>query len=399
MSETGTTLATTLFGTTLFSMFPEEKSMRNVVLRQLRNVAGIMIVSGLVATGTAFADAVQAGVTIPSDQPVPVITENGYGYTSGTYAIGTVQLNYTTVATTFPTGTFAVFKLNMKDVSTKGQAPDYLAGVRLSLDQNGGDNLTLTPDSSLFDVTGLGWTGSVLVTVSIPDSVATDPALNKDGGELVGHLTLAAARADGDPGDSHLKTTTNILVKIKLVHSTACLKVYDFISDASLANTITSTEVNVNTKGKVTATNPYGSLSENVMVVNSCATSESFDLRVFLDAWYSTQPTNNPGNAVFTFATAGEIDAAAFNIASFGLGTAQGQNLCLKNVTVPAGSTFLATVHMSINNGVLATALPASKVFSGFAANLTTAGSSCGGSLISIATPNPASAPLSFSIK
>jgi hypothetical protein len=366
--------------------------MRNVALRQLRTVAGLTIVIGLVATGTALADAVQAGVTIPSGQPVPVITENGYGYTPGTYAVGTVHLNYTTVGTTFPTGTFAVFRLNMSDVSTKGDnnTPDYPAS--LSLNQIGSDDLALTPASSLFSVTGIGWSDSVLVTIRIPDWVANDPLLNEDGDVLVAKLQLAP---ENNP---HLKTPTDILVKIKLVHSTACLKVYDFITDASLANTIASTEVNVNAKGKVTSTNPYGSLSENVMVVNTCGTSESFDLKVYLDSWFSTQPTNNPGNAVFTFATAGEIDAATFNISSFGLGTAQGQNLCLKNLTVPASSTLLATVHMSINNGSLATSLPASRVF-GFSANLTTAGSSCGGSLISIATPNPASAPLSFSIK
>jgi hypothetical protein len=230
------------------------------------------------------------------------------------------------------------------------------------------------------------------VTVSIPSSIAGDPALNEDGDVLVGHLQLAS-------DNPHLKTPTDILVKIKLVHPTACLKIYDFITDASLANTITSTEVNVNNKGKVTSTNPYGSLSENVMIVNTCALSESFDLRVYLDAWFSTQPNNNPGNAVFTFATAGEIDAAAFNIASFGTGTAQGQNLCLQNVTVPAGATFLATVHMGINNGQLATSLPASSIFSGFSASVTAAGSSCGGSLSTIATPNPMSAPLPFSMK
>jgi hypothetical protein len=272
---------------------------------------------------------------------------------------------------------------------TTGNKPDY--PVMLSLKQVGSDDLTLTPSATPPQVSGVGWSNSVLVTVSISDSVATDPLLNEDGDVLVAKLQLVA-------DSPHLKTPTDILVKIKLVHPTTCLKVYDFITDASLANIITSTEVNVNIKSKVTSTNPYGSLSQNVMVANTCATSESFDLRVYLDSWFSTQPTNNPGNAVFTFATAGEIDASTFNIASFGLGTAQGQNLCLKNVTVPAGSTFLATVHTNINNGSAASSLPANRIFSGFSANLTTAGSSCGGFLIS-ATPNPALAPLSFSIK
>jgi len=365
--------------------------MAGLSRRQLRTLVGLIIISGFIATGTAFADAVNASVTIPNGQPVPVMTENGSGYTPGTYAVGTIQLNYTTIGTTFPTGTFATFRLNMADFFTKGGTLTY--PVSLSLNQIGSDDLTLTPSSSPLSVSGIGWGASVLVTISVPNSVAGDPALNEDGDELVAHLQLKA-----DP--AQLKTPTDILIKIKLVHPTptACVKVYDFISDASLANTITSTEVNVNNKGKVTSTNPYGSLSHNVMVVNTCATSESFDLRVYLDAWFSTQPSNNPGNAVFTFSTGGEIDPSTFSIGAFGLGTAQGQNLCLQNVTVPAGSTFLATVHTNINNGLPASGLPGGG-FNGFTATLTTAGSSCGGSLISFATPNPASAPLPFSIK
>ena len=364
--------------------------MRISVRRQLSTLAVVMVATGSIFAGAAFADAVQAGVTIPAGQPVPVMTENGNGYTAGTYAVGTIHLNYTTVGTTFPAGTFAVFQLNMSDFSSRGNTPAYPAG--LSLNQIGSDNLTLTPSMSPLSVSGIGWSSSVLVTVSIPASVAADPALNEDGDVLVAHLQLAA-------DTPHLKTPTDILVKIKLVHPTACLKVYDFITDASLANTIAFTEVNVNTRGKVTSTNPYGSLSHNVMVVNTCGTSESFDLRVYLDAWFSTQPNNNPGNAVFSFATAGEIDSSAFNIASFGTGTGQGQNLCLQNVTVPAGSTFLTTVHTSINNGLLASGLPVSGIFGGFTANLTAAGSACGGALVTVATPNPTSAPLSFSIK
>jgi hypothetical protein len=364
--------------------------MRGFAKRQLRTVAMLTMVCGGVATGTAFADAVQAGVTIPTGQPVPVITENGSGYTPGTYAMGTIQLNYTAVGMTFPTGTIAVFELKLSEVFTKGQTPAY--PTALWLKQIGGDDLGLTPAKSPVEVSAAGWNDSVLVTISIPSSIAADPALNKDGSELVAKLQLSA-------DSPQLKTSTDILVKITLVHPTACLKVYDFITDASLANAITSTEVNVNNKGKVTSTNPYGSLSHNVMVVNICGADESFDLGVTLDPWFSTQPNSNPGNAVFTFATAGEIDPGSFNIGSFGAGTPQGQNLCLQNVTVPAGSTFLATVHTSINNGSLATSLPTTGVFGGFKSALTALGASCVGSPASSAMPNTASAPLSFSIK
>lgn len=361
--------------------------MGNASIGRLVAIAALTATCGVVASGTALADAVQAGVTIPAGQPVPVITENGSGYTPGTYGVGTIHLNYTVVGTTFPTGQFATFELKMSDFASKGQTPSYPA--LLTVSQNGNSPLLLTPATSPLSVSGLGWAGSTLVTISISDDVAADPALNEDGDVLVGKLQLVAE-------DQHLKTTTDILVQITLVHPTACLKVYDFMSDASLANTIISTEVNVNQRGKVTATNPYGSLSHNVMVVNTCGSTETFDLSIYLDSWFSTQGN---GNAVLTFTTAGEVDPSAFNLALFGTGSPKGQNLCLENITVAADTTFLATVHISINNGLLATGLPANGVFSGFSSKLTTTGLACGGDLLSFATPNPAATTLSFTIK
>jgi hypothetical protein len=358
--------------------------------RRLRVTGSFLVLSGLL-TGNAFADAVRVGVTIPAgQQQVPVLTENGQGYTQGSYALGTIHLDYTVVGTSFPAGALATFQLNMSDFYTSGRTPSY--PTLLSVSQNGSDKVMLTPASSPVQVSGIGWADSMLVTVSISPDVANDPDLDDDGDVLVGRLQLKA-------DDQHLKTTTDVLVKIRLVHPTACLKVYDFITDGSLANTLTTTEVNVNPRGKVTSTNPYGSLSQNVMVVNTCAASESFDLRMTLDPWFSTQPSNNPGNAVFTFSTEGELDVASFNLGTFGLGTPQGQNLCLQNVSVPGNSTYLATVHMSINNGLAATNLPASGLFDGFGAALTAAGASCTGAGVSSAAPNSVVAPLPFTIR
>ena len=69
------------------------------------------------------------------------------------------------------------------------------------------------------------------------------------------------------------------------------------------------------------STNPYGSLSQNVMVVNTCGTNETFDLKVYLDAWFSTQPNNNPGNAVTTLAAVGVASFSFVNSTSLTLGS------------------------------------------------------------------------------
>lgn len=353
--------------------------------------SGLVLTGVLLGAGTAFAkDGLQASVSIPAGEPVPVMTENGSGYTPGTYAIGDMHLDYTYVGMTFPTGPFATFTLNMGVYGiAKGQATSY--PVTLNLTDIGSPNVTLSPASSPLQVSGLNWTASVPVTISIPSFVALEPSLNADGTVLVGNFKLDAG--------NELKTVTNVQVKITLVHPTSCLKVYNFITDADLTNIITSTEVGVNRHGKVTSTNPYGSLSANLMVVNTCSTTETFDARAWLDPAFLTQPNNNPGNAVYTFATGGEIDPSTFNITSFGLGTGQGQNLCLQNVSLSAGSTFLVTVHMSINKDLTSTSLPAGGTFSGFGAGLYTAGYTCSGEPLSYATPNPVTAPLAFTIK
>jgi hypothetical protein len=370
--------------------------MRSATVSRIGRTALLLAIGVGAPTIATAKDAIRAGVTIPEGEPIPIVTENGSGYTPGTYAIGTIILDYTVVAPAFPIGALATFRLNLSLYDVSGR-PDPTYPLEVALTDLGSPHLTLSPATASMTATAPGWNGSVLVTLVIPSEVASDPALNEDGAQLVSSLRIAT------PGEPHVDTVTNVLVKVKLVHPTACLKVYDFITDTTLANTVTSTEVSVNPRGKVTSTNPYGTLSQNVLIANTCATSEVFDLRTYLDSAFSTQPSNNPGNAVFTFATAGEVDPASFNIGAFGAGTAAGQNLCLQNVTVSAGTSFLVTVKMSINNGMSADLLPGGGtgpgVFSGFGAALYHAASACALPMVSIADPNPLAAPLPFTIR
>src|SRR5918993_218024 len=172
--------------------------------RRLRVTGSFLVMSGLL-TGNAFADAVRAGVTVPAgQQQVPVLTENGQGYTQGTYAVGTIHLDYTVVGTSFPAGAFATFQLNMSDVYTSGRAPSY--PTLLSISQNGSDKVGLTAANSPVSVWGIDWPSSGMVTVSISPEVAGDPELDDDGDVIVGKLQLAS-------DDQHLKTTTDVLVK------------------------------------------------------------------------------------------------------------------------------------------------------------------------------------------
>jgi hypothetical protein len=360
-------------------------------MKRVITISAILLALGM----TCFAkDAIQASVT-PTNGGTPIITANGNPYSVGTYGVGTIQLWYTVNALAFQPGELARFRLGLSDAHYSLN-PQTAYPVSLNLGQIGSTDLILSSAPALFSPTGPGWNSSSEISISIPASTSQNPTLNVDGTELVGNLRLTTS-----PEGAHLDTVTNVQVHVKLVHPSNCIRVFEFITDESLTTVVSSTEVNVS-RGKtpkVTSTNPYGQFSNNILIANTCAISHSFDLRALLDASFQTNPHDNPGNAVFTYQKSGYVDPASFNIAGFGTGTAKGQQLCLQNVNIPAGETFLAAIHMGIIKGVPPESLPLAAAMFGFSAEVYGAGSNCSGALDIQATPNPVSTKLTFSMK
>lgn len=349
----------------------------------------LALLTAAVVISSPAKDAINASVT-PVSGSAPIVVNNGNPYSNGTFAVGTIQLFYTVKAFQFPSGQFATFQVGLRD-QNETQNPTTVYPVTLNLVQTGSSNLTLTPVPASFNVTGTGWTSSSMVTVSIPSAVAQDPSLNIDGTDLVGNLQLETS-----PQGAHLDTATTIQVHIKLIHPTACLRFFDSITDEAFTTTVTSTVVNLGGHPqKVVATTPFGQFSDNLLVVNTCGVSESFDIKAGLNSDFETTPHGNPGNAVFTYFTSGYVDPNSFNIAGFGTSTPEGEQLCLTGISVSAGDTFLMAVHMGIDKGMLPSQLPSSNSFM-FSGGLYASGSSCSGTPDSLATPNPVSASLSF---
>jgi hypothetical protein len=313
------------------------------------------------ASTLAFAnDKLTSSVTIPTGQPTPVIVNNGVPN-------GTIQLWYTYIGTSFPCGTFATFTLNLQDAVGSGAAPSY--PVTLNLAQSGsGTPVQLSASPSAFSVSDATWNGSSTVAVSIDCTKLGAPA---DGQDIVGNLNESTT-----PSGSHLDTISTIQVHIKLAFpsASACLKLYSFVTEqdtGTLLNTVSVVKKKSN--GTVTSTNP-GTISADGMVVNTCPDPETFDLGIGLDKNWQTIPSNNPGNATFTYTETGEVDPANFSLAAFGSGTPQGETPCLGNVTLASGDSFLATVHSQIISGNSASNLPTAFSFS---ASLSTANTSC----------------------
>lgn len=324
------------------------------------------------ASASAFANDQLTSSVTPLTGPTPVIVNNGV-------PSGTIQLWYHVVGSQFTCGQFAQFTLNLQDAAgTTGQSPSYPVTLNLA-DSGNGTPVQLAPATSSLSVADNIWSGSTTVTVNIDCSKLGAPT---DGQDIVGNLNVSTS-----PSGSHLNTISTIQVHIVLAFpaESACLKLYSFQNDPTSGDLLTTVTLQEKTDRKtlittVTTTNP-GTISTDGLVVNTCPDPKSFDLGIGLDSNWLTSPSNNPqeGNSTSTYTESGELDpmSTGFSIPTTG-GTQQGLTLCLSNVTLASGDSYLATVHSQINSGMLASSLPATAFT--FSAALSTAGTSCSSS-------------------
>ena len=343
-------------------------------------------------------DAIAASVSVsgPCTQP-DAIVYNGNPYSSGTYAVGTIQILYVVVADQFPVSSFGCFDLTLQDIRVADKnLPDY--PVTLNLRQTGSANLQLTPAAFSFVVSGLGGVQGtpVSVNISIPAGVHTDPSLNGDGAELVGNLQL-----ETDPKGSKLGTVTTIQVKIKLVHPTQCLKTYHYILDNDTLQVLSSLVVNIGDHGpnkdKVISSNP-GVIFDAVLLVNTCAAPQTFDLSLLKSAFFDL---GGNGNQVFSYTKAGAEDLSEFLSTGLPTGTPHQLNLCLENLSLSGNTAMLVTDKLKIVSGTAKTDLPATPPGFTFSAELSGPNTSCGGSPLSasVVSPNPNPINLTYSLK
>ena len=315
-------------------------------LRVLRVVTLALIASSTLSAAAFAGEDIRPAVTIPNGQAVPIITENGNPYAQGSYAIGTLRLEYTVVAFTFPAGPFASFNLGLQTVSKNGAATVYPA--TLNLGQTGSSNLELLPTPASFSVTGHPWSDTASIAIEIPASVASDPALNLDGSTLVAKLQLSAN------GGAKLGTPTNIQVKIRLVHPTACVRMYTFLTDMGLDNVITDMTLTYSTSNgnlnKITNVSPSTQVRHNILLVNTCAADETIDLAIGKDPRFDFGPNGAPAKAVFIYSTVGELTPGAIDLSTWTDGPKLGKVLQVLDLELPAGETVLVTSHLKFDD-------------------------------------------------
>ncbi len=180
----------------------------------------------------------------------------------------------------------------------------------------------------------------------------------------------------------------------------ACLKLYSFETSQDTGTLLSSITVNTNKSGSILSTQP-GQISVDALAANTCTKPVSFDLAVTLDPAWNTNPDGKAGNATFAYTAKKIFDPKTYSPAAFGPGAPQGRSLCLSNLTLNSGSSFLMTVHAAIISGTLTKNLPQSGRFS-FSTTIYTGGSNCSEPKLGptiVGPDNPAGSTLPFTIK
>src|SRR6266480_28064 len=354
-------------------------------MRVSRVFSMVSTVAFLLAIGSGEVWAAKDHLKVSINEVSPNIvslTEGGSGLAQGDLSdSASIKVQYELTAFSFPTGPvfFGTFNLGV-EIENRSALPgsdsDYSKPLSVNIDQPGSDGLNLLVSAApaiYSGITGPGNLGTSIVTITTNCTLA-NPCPTADGSELVANLQFSAG--------AQLNTSVKIQVRIKLVHPDDCLKLYNFLTDQELVSNVTSTQVVVvksgKNAGKVTSTTPFGQFSDNILVVNTCAGGQSFDLKITLDPSFDTNPNDNPGNAVFTYIAGEQVDPASFDISKFSSQTPQGQTLCLANISLDNEETLLATVHMGIRRGIQYTALSSSPFT--FLGDLFQANSDCSGS-------------------
>jgi hypothetical protein len=219
--------------------------------------------------------------------------ENGNPLSPGTYAIGTLKIFMIVSATEWP-ASLGNIRLDLAvDQGKPNPATDYT--VPILLRQVGGD-LDLAPVPSTFGVWGLGFTGSSLIGITVPDAIRNDPSLNEDGVELVGNLQIEPTAVR-----KNLDTVTTVRIFAKLVHpdEVSCLRTVSFITDNGKTTNLSVDPNGITINYKVNPSFSVQSLSPsqtlfNTLVVNSCAESKTFDLDLDVDSGFSVPSSGQP---------------------------------------------------------------------------------------------------------
>jgi len=278
--------------------------------------------------------------------PDAIVTYNGQGLTPGTYAIGTIMVDYFVTGWQFPADWERRFKICLDTQAIgKGAATNYPANVYVKQVGNSGLDIggvvaTVGFDSAADDPAPADDTKCFDVTASVGSSAPVDP---EDGQSLVANL-----QEETDVGE-HLDTPTTVKVRLTILHPTACVRALHLVSNQDFTIDVGATGIaeSVNKSNKKLASHPVD-LQHLLVLVNACSTTQTVDVNTRI----------NPNFEVFAHngirtSSLGQEFADADELLGYGLDWNDLDNLnpaelCLVNVEIPAGESFLFTRRVRV---------------------------------------------------
>ena len=305
------------------------------------------------AAGAAQAkDAVATAIYDANGDGYPVfVTENGAGMVPGTYAIGTIMVDYFVTGFQFPTDWQGSFRmcLDSRQATSTGRTTQYPANVYVK--QVGAADLAIGGIPATVNFGGVNddpdpGTGAKCVNVSakVPSAVAGDPSLQADGTTLVANLQELT-----DSG-AHLDTPTTVKVRVTLLHPTACVRAVhlvannDFTEDLGVAGITES----IGAPQYKLASKPVD-LQHLLTVVNTCSEAQTVDINAAINENFTVFQANGIRTTSLSQEVADAEELLGAGLSWDDMDNVNPAEMCLLNVVIPGNQSFIFTQRMRVD--------------------------------------------------
>jgi hypothetical protein len=278
------------------------------------------------------------------------VTENGQGLTPGTYAIGTIMVDYFVTGFQFPTDWHGGFRICLDTVAAGGkQAAEYPANIYVK--QNGSSDLHIDGVVATVPFAGVNDDPDLVagrkcvdIKASVPAAVAANPTFQVDGATLVANLQESADRKNID-------TPTSVKVRVTLVHPIACVRAVHLVSnnDFTIDLGVAGISLSINKSNKRLASQPID-MQHLLALVNTCDAAQKVDVTAAINENFEVFQSNGIRTTSVSQEVADSNQLLGVGLEWDDLNALNPAEMCLLNVNVPAHQSFIFTQRMRVSD-------------------------------------------------
>jgi hypothetical protein len=278
------------------------------------------------------------------------------------------------------------------DTLTNGSRPVTSYPATVHLDQVGSTNVVLQMSPEAVTFASADDDGKCVdIAVSVPDSVASDPAFQADSTELAANLQISA------PGGTHLDTVTTVKVHLTLVHPTACIRALHFVLNQDFTSNLGANGVrlSINRANRNLNMSPVDA-QHLLALVNTCGQSLNVDVATAINDNFELFQANAVRTTNLNQELADETELLGSGLDWDAMGNITPPAMCLQNVAVPANQTLVLAQRVRIRSagnfpGIYAASIGRATTgwsYEGFSYQTHIAGTACAGGLSGDVLPN-----------